>query len=115
MLVWHLFQACLLLAEPAPEEHWRPLREPVEFPLRREPHILAAASDGQRELIFLDQDDGAAQASVEKDFFDLGRLQGVGNHDLQRIVPANDVDAFAAQLIDDILDATAANANTGAD
>ena len=77
--------------------------------------VLAAAADGQRQLIFLHQHDGPPQPRIEEHLLDLGRLQGVGDHDLERIVPADDVDAFAAQLIDDVLDAAAAHADAGAD
>jgi hypothetical protein len=45
----------------------------------------------------------------------LGRLQGVGDHDLHRVVPADDVDALPVNLVDDVLDAAAADADAGAD
>ena len=83
--------------------------------LRRQPHVLAAPADGQRQLIFLDEHDGPPQPRVEEHFLDLGRLQGVGDQHLQRVVPADDVDALAAQFIDDVLDAAAAHADAGAD
>src|SRR5208337_2817157 len=40
---------------------------------------------------------------------DLGRLQGVGNQDLERLVPAHDVDPLAPELIHDILDSRPAD------
>src|SRR5262249_22660142 len=51
---------------------------------------------------------------VEKHLLDLRRLQGVGDEHLQRVVPADDVDALAAQLVHDVLDARAAHAHAGA-
>src|SRR5205085_4231805 len=59
--------------------------------------------------------DRPAEAVVEEHLLDLRRLQGVGDHDLQRVVPADDVDALAAQLVDDVLDAAAADADAGPD
>ena len=47
--------------------------------------------------------------------FDLGRLQGIGNQHLHVVAPADDVDPFAGQLIDDVLDAIAAHAHAGPD
>src|SRR5262245_27364196 len=68
-------------------------------------NVLSAAADGERKLVLLHHHDRAAEARVEEDLFDRRRLQGIGNHDLERIVPADDVDAFAAELIDNVLDA----------
>src|SRR5207245_2352410 len=48
-------------------------------------------------------------------FLDLGRLQRIGNHDLQRIVPADDVDALTAELIHDVFDAAAPDPDAGTD
>ena len=47
--------------------------------LRRQAHVLAAAADRQRQLIFLDEHDGPAQPRVEEHFLDLRRLQRVGD------------------------------------
>src|SRR5262249_53082214 len=69
----------------------------------------------ERKLVFLDEDDGPPQPGVKEHLLDAGRLEGVGDEHLERIVPADDVDAFATQLIDDVLDATAADADAGAD
>ena len=80
-----------------------------------QPDILAAAADGQRELILADQDDRPAQQLAEHDLVDLGRLQGVGNQDLERLVPADDVDPLAAELVDDVLDPGAADAHARPD
>ena len=52
---------------------------------------------------------------VEEHLLDLRRLQGVRDQHLQRVVPADDVDALAAQFLDDVLDAAAADADAGAD
>ena len=76
-------------------------------------HILPAAPDGQGQLIFADQNDCPAEHLAEDDFVDLGRLERVGNQHLHVIAPANDVDAFAGQLVDNILDTISANADAG--
>ena len=83
--------------------------------LRRQPHVLPAAADGQRELVLGDEHDGPAEPRVELDVRDLGRLQGVRDHHLQRVVPADDVDALAVDLVDDVLDPAAADADAGPD
>ena len=49
------------------------------------------------------------------DFRHLRRLQRVGDQDLRRLVPADDVDLLAAQFVDDVLDAAAAHAHARAD
>src|SRR5262249_42206757 len=83
--------------------------------LGRQADVLPAPADGERKLIFLHEHNGAPEPLVEKNLLDGGRLQRVGNHDLQAVVPADDVDAFAAEFVDDVLDAAAADADTGAD
>nr|AUN35879.1 hypothetical protein [uncultured bacterium] len=94
------------------------LRHDVNVPpdkLRGEANILPLLADSQRELIFSDQHDDLTQHRAEDHVFDLGRLQGVGNEDLQGVVPSHDIDSFAGQFIDDALDARAANADAGTD
>ena len=81
--------------------------------LRGQADVLAASADGQRELVFIDQDDRPAQQGAEDDLVDLSRLEGVGNQHLERLVPADDVDFLAAQFVDDVLDAAAADADAG--
>ena len=79
-----------------------------------EPDILPAAADRQGELIVADQDDGPAEQMAEHDLVDFGRLQGVGDQDLERFVPADDVDALAPQLVHDVLDPRPAHPDAGA-
>jgi hypothetical protein len=55
------------------------------------------------------------QLEAERDLGDLGRLQGVADQDLRRLVPADDVDLLAAELLDDVLDPAAADADARAD
>src|SRR5262249_27594662 len=84
--------------------------------LRRQPDVLPAPADGQRQLVLLHQDDGPLQPVVEEDLFDGRRLQRVLNQHLDRVVPANDVDPLdPPQLLHDVLDAAAADADAGAD
>ena len=61
------------------------------------------------------QDDRPAQHLAEDHFLDFRRLQGVGDQHLHVVAPADDVDAFAAEFVDDVLDAVSAHAHAGAD
>jgi hypothetical protein len=83
--------------------------------LAGEPDVLAAAADRQGELILADEHDATAEHLAEDDFVHLGRLQGVGDEHLEVVVPADDVDPLAAELLDDVLDAVAADADAGTD
>ena len=56
------------------------LGQDVDVPagqLRREPHVLAAAADGQRQLVVGNHDFDALGVLVEHDLGDFGRLQRV--------------------------------------
>ncbi len=77
-------------------------------------NILPPPPDGQRKLILRDQHDGPAQHLAEDHFVHFGRLQGVGDQQLHVLVPTNDIDPFAGQLVDDILDSVAPNTNARA-
>ena len=68
-----------------------------------EPHVLAAATYSQGELIFWHQNDGPADHVTEQHLFYRGRLQCIGDQDLRVIVPADNVNPFTVQFIDDIL------------
>ena len=52
---------------------------------------------------------------AEHHLVDFRRLQGVGNQDLERLVPAHDVDPLAPELIHDVLDARSADPDARAD
>ena len=67
------------------------------------------------KLVVVHDDRRAAKLEAERDFRDLGRLQRVADQDLRRLVPADDVDLLAAELVDDVLDAAAAHADARAD
>ena len=82
--------------------------------LARQPDVLPATTYRERQLVLAHQHDRPAQHLAEDHLFDLGWLQSVGDQQLQVIVPANDVDSFAAQLVDNILDPVAAHADAGA-
>ena len=114
--------ACGKLPEPA----LGPLERLGEFVVRhdldvpadelgRQPDVLPAAADGQRQLIVLHEHDRPAEPRIGEHFRDLRRLQGVRDQHLERVVPADDVDALAVEFLDDVLDAAAANADAGAD
>src|SRR5207248_7343997 len=74
-----------------------------------------ALADRQAELIFVDDHGGAAELEAEGDLGDLGGLEGVLDQDLGGFVPADDVDFLAAQFVNDVLDAAAADADARAD
>jgi len=44
-----------------------------------------------------------------------GRLKGVGNENFEVVVPADDVDTFAGQFVDNVFDAVATDADAGTD
>src|SRR5262249_35338328 len=84
--------------------------------LRGQPDVLAAAADGGRQLVLLDGEDGPLEQPGEEDLFDGGGLERVLDEDLEGVVPADDVDALdAAELLDDVLDPRAADADAGTD
>ena len=92
-------------------------RQDVDVPAgeaRREAHVLAATADGERELVLAHDDRATTELEAQADFLDLGRLQRVGDEHLARLVPADDVDLLAAELIDDVADAAAAHADARA-
>ena len=95
------------------------LGEDVDVPadeLRGEAHVLAAAADGERELLVGHHDLDALGLLVEHDLGDLGRLQRVDDEGRRRRCdPRDDVDLLALQLGDHRLDARAAHADAGAD
>src|SRR6185312_3276349 len=78
-----------------------------------EADVLTAAADRQGQLVVRYQHDGPAKPRIGEDFGNLGRLKGIRNQHLKGVVPAHDVDAFAVEFLDDVLDAAAANADAG--
>ena len=83
--------------------------------LAGQPHVLSAASDGQRELVLAHEHDRAAEHLAEDHFLDLGRLQRVGDQHLHVVAVADDVDPLAGQFVDDVLDSVATDAHARAD
>src|SRR5690606_14730357 len=93
-------------------------REDVDVPPReagRQADVLAALADRQRELVLADDDGGPPEFEAERDLGDLGRLEGVLDENLGRLVPADDVDLLAVEFVHDVLDAAAADADARAD
>ena len=80
-----------------------------------ESDVLPAASDGQRQLIFLDQDDRPSDHVTQQHLIDLGRLQGIGNQDFWVFAIADDIDVFASQFFADSFDPAAAIAHADGD
>src|SRR5262249_15966319 len=70
-------------------------------------------TNGKGQLVFFYQDNRPAQPRIKEDLFNLGRLKRIGNQHLQRIVPADDINPLAAQLIDNVLDPAAAHPHAG--
>ena len=66
-------------------------------------------------MVFTDQHDAPAEHLAEDHLVHLRRLQGVGDEHLEVVVPADDIDPLAAEFLDDVLDAVAANAHAGTD
>ena len=94
------------------------LGQDVDVPagqLRGEPHILAAAADGERKLRVGHHDLDAVGVLVEHDLGDFGRRQRVDDEGRRVRVPLDDVDLLALQLVDHRLHAAAAHADAGAD
>jgi hypothetical protein len=59
----------------------------------------------RRELVVVDDDGGSPSSKQRLISCDLGGLEGVLDEDLAGLVPADDVDLFAVELVDDVLDA----------
>ena len=66
-------------------------------------------------MILAHQHDRPAEHLAENHLLDFGRLQRVGNQHFEVVVPADDVDPLAGQLVDNVLDAVAAHADARAD
>src|SRR5690606_18434183 len=62
---------------------------------------------------FVDHHSGPAQLEAEGNLHHFRGLEGVLDQNLRRLVPADDVDLFAAQFIDDVLDAAATHTDAG--
>ena len=94
------------------------LGQDVDVPageLRGEPHVLAAAADGERQLALGHHHLDAVGILVEHDLGHLGRRQRVDDEGRRIRVPLDDVDLLALQLVDHGLHALAAHADAGAD
>ena len=87
--------------------------EPGE--LGGQPHVLAAPADGEAELLLGHDDLDPLGLVVEHDLRDLGGLERVDEERRRVVVPGDDVDALALELVDDGLDAAPAHADAGAD
>ena len=92
------------------------LRHDLDVPAAEfagQPHILPAAADRQRELVFPHKHDPPAEHLAEDDLVDLGRLERVGHEHLEVVAPANNVDPLATEFLNDVFDAIAADAHAG--
>ena len=80
-----------------------------------EAHVLAAAADGERQLLVRHHDFDALGFFIEHDLGDFGGGQRVHHEGGDVLGPLDDVDLFALQLVDDSLNTAAAHADTGTD
>ena len=83
--------------------------------LAGEADVLAAAADGQAQLVIGDDHFDAAFLLVDDDAADGRRLEAVDDEGGEVLGPRDDVDLLALQLLDDRLDAAALHADAGAD
>jgi hypothetical protein len=93
------------------------LGDDVELPvgeLRREADVLPLAADGEGELLVGDDELHGVVGVVDDDARDLRRRDGVAHEAGRVAVVGDDVDALAAQLLHDGLDARALDAHAGA-
>src|SRR5688500_13650676 len=89
----------------------------VDAPTRElcgEPRVLAFLADRQRELPVRDDDVRGLVIGDDVDAHHVGRLEGVGDVLLRLLVPLDDVDLLAAELVDDRLHAKPALADARA-
>src|SRR5690606_786674 len=93
-------------------------RVQVDLPageFRGKPHVLAGATDRQRELVLVDHGlDGAAR-HVTEHLGDAGRRERQPREALRVRRPGHDVDALATEFVDDSLHARALEADARAD
>src|SRR5687767_1302623 len=82
--------------------------DPPTRELRGEPRVLAFLADRERELPVRDDDVRGLVICDDVDADDVGRLQRVGDVLLGLLVPLDDVDLLATQLVDDRLHAESA-------
>ena len=93
-------------------------REDVDVPAgepRRQADVLPTTTDGQGKLVFTNDDGGSPQLEAQADLLHLGGLERVGDEDLARFVPPDDVDLLAAELVDDVPNAASPHAHARAD
>src|SRR5690606_5149517 len=93
-------------------------RHDVDVPARKlggEAHVLAAAADGEAQLVVRHDDVEAVAVLVEDDLGDFRRGERVDDEGRHVVRPGDDVDFLALQFADDGLDARSAHAHAGAD
>src|SRR3546814_9418661 len=83
--------------------------------LRGETNILAAAADGEAELIVGNNHFDPVLLLVDDDAGDRRRLKRVDYEGGEVLRPGDDVDLLALHFLDDRLDAAALHADAGAD
>ena len=81
----------------------------------REPGVLAAAADGQRELIGVNKDVRPFFVVIDLEPLELRRGEGVGHVRLDVGIPADDVDFLVVEFPNDVFHPLAAKANAGTD
>ena len=84
-----------------------PTRVKLDLPLRklrREPHVLAVAADGQRELVFVHDRLNRFCRRIAEHASHASRSERELGEALRVSRPRHDVDSLAAELVDDGLD-----------
>ena len=66
-------------------------------------------------MIFINEDEDASQQRTDDHVIDVGRLHRVWDQDRQGFVPSNDIDSFAGEFLDDVLDPRATDTDAGTD
>ena len=82
--------------------------------LAGQPHVLAATADGQRQLLIRHHDLDPLGLLVENHLGHLGRLQRVHQEGRHILVPRDDVDLLALELVHHGLHPATAHTDTGA-
>ena len=79
--------------------------------LGRQSYVLSFLADSQGKLIIRNDYCSRFFFLVNQDLLYLGRAENILDQDVRIIVPCGDVDLFSKELVDDVLDTTAACAD----
>src|SRR5690349_9176890 len=77
--------------------------------------ILPSTAQNQRNLVWLNNDHGTMFRRMQNDPLNHCGLQRINDQLFRGILPADQIDALSTERIDNILDAEAADTDTGRD